>query len=413
MSDIKLWLWLTSTEGMNSVKATRLLERFGTVDEVYAAQDYTGVEGLTGDDVRALCDKSFVRVNKIIQDCKKFRIRILTYDNPHYPQLLAHIFDPPYVLYVKSRERIDLNGRLCIAMVGNRRMTVYGKEAAVELGRELARAGVVVVSGMAKGIDGAAQWGALEGGGLTVAVLGCGLDICYPPENYELMDEIVEHGMVLSEYPPGTRPLPGNFPHRNRIISGLCRGTLVVEAPRKSGSLITASLALEQGRDVFAVPGNMHQKQSAGTNNLIKSGAKLVDSAFDIIEEYRDEYLAQLADAAQQSLTAQQEQPDRQTQDGYASGVPEGEVSPVPNPQAPAKNEARPVQRMKVDNSRYEGLSAEEKAIVDNLSLTPTHIDELNRRCGLDTAKLNSLLTLLEMKGVIRSQPGKNFVLEI
>lgn len=395
MTDLRLWLWLTSADGINSQKITRLLEHFGSVEEIYPAEDYSQTEGLDIDSQKGLLNKSFTRAEKILEDCKRFRIRILTFDNPHYPKLLAHIFDPPYVLYVRSNLRIDLNDKLCIAMVGSRRTTEYGQQCAVELGRELARAGIVVVSGMAKGIDGASHRGALAGGGTTVAVLGCGLDRCYPPEHYQLEDAILETGMVLSEYPPGTPPLPGHFPQRNRIISGLCRGTIVVEAPMKSGSLITAGLALEQGRDVFAVPGRMHDKTSVGANSLIKSGAKLIDSALDIIEEYKEEYLALLENAAQRILSGR-----RQDTEGAAADEPAAQPQVV-----------RPAQSQTLDNSRYEGLTDEERRIIDALSLTPTHIDVLNRKCGIDAAKLNSLLTMMEMRGFIKSQPGKNFVI--
>ncbi len=387
VSALERWVWLTTMKGMHSAKITKLLERFDTVDAVYEAEAYDGIEGLEPDDIAGLRNKSMAAAEKVIEDCKRFRIRILTYDSPLYPQLLAHIFDPPYVLYVRSKERIDLNESLCIAMVGNRRMSEYGEACAVELGRELAKAGVVVVSGMARGIDGAAHRGALLGGGRTVAVLGCGAEQCYPPEHYELMDAIIETGMVFSEYPPGARPLPAHFPARNRIISGLCRGTVIVEAPAKSGSLITANLALEQGRDVFAVPGNMHQLKSAGTNHLIKTGAKLVDNAFDIIEEYQEEYLSLLERAALQSAVQREE----------------AEESAL----------AHAAQKQTLSNDKYDGLSAEEKLIVNALSLVPMHIDELCRTTGLDAAKLSSLLTMLEMQGMVRSMPGKNFVLEL
>lgn len=209
---------------------------------------------------------------------------IITLEDDDYPPLLRVVGQAPYVLFYRGRPQVLQ--QLCLAIVGSRKASVYGKKVARELARELGAAQVVVVSGLARGIDSEAHQGALDGRGSTVAVLGSGIDVVYPPENRKLYDMIQEQGAIVSEFPPGTHPEASNFPRRNRIISGLCRGVVVVEARQKSGALITADFALEQGRDVFAVPGPVSSENSRGTNNLIKQGANLVSSVEDILEEY-------------------------------------------------------------------------------------------------------------------------------
>lgn len=210
-------------------------------------------------------------------------ISIVTWDEPGYPLLLKEIYDPPPVLYFQGDIGVLQNS--CLAVVGSRRHTVYGKEIAYKFAAKLADYGLTIVSGMARGIDTWAHRGALEKGGKTAAVLGCGVDICYPAENRDLKKRIADNGVVISEFPPGTEPLPQHFPQRNRIISGLALGTLVVEATGKSGSLITAGFALEQGREVFAVPGGIGSPFSRGCHKLLKEGAKLVETVEDILEE--------------------------------------------------------------------------------------------------------------------------------
>lgn len=250
----------------------------------------------------AACNKFFaerekIDIQKIARDWERRGINICMADEPHYPQLLGRIFDPPAVLFYRGR--LPDTDKL-IAVVGARRATVYGKNAATKLAGELAAAGMGVVSGGARGIDAAAHSGALEQG-YTVAVLGCGVDVCYPRENARLLASVAEQGAVVSEYPPGMPPLAHQFPARNRIISGMARGVVVVEAAEKSGALITADFALEEGRDVYAVPGSIFSLTSKGTNRLIKQGAKLIDSAADVLEDHG---LAPAAGGPRASLNA-------------------------------------------------------------------------------------------------------------
>lgn len=226
-------------------------------------------------------DETRAEADRIIEECHKKRIKIITLSDDEYPEMLKYITDPPIVLYVRG----SIPKSNSIAIVGSRKASGYGIETANKMAYNLALSDICIVSGMARGIDTAAHAGALEAGGETVAVLGCGADVPYPPENASIMERIAGSGAVISEYPPGTPPSTYNFPDRNRIISGMSIGTLVVEAGMKSGSLITANYALEQGRDVFAIPGNINNYNSMGTNKLIKDGAKLVLSVDDILDE--------------------------------------------------------------------------------------------------------------------------------
>ncbi len=396
MTELKYWLWFSLALYQNSRKMTALLERFDTPLDIYNAQeaDFRLIEDINEKNIKRLCDKRLIFAEKIMDECRKKGIRIMTFDSEYYPKLLANIFDPPYVLYVKSRNRIDLNNELTISVVGMRKMSEYGRNVAVKLGSDLASAGVTVVSGMARGIDGAALSGALSAGGKTVAVLGCGANIAYPPEHYKMMQQIAETGMVISEYPPGTPPLRNNFPTRNRIISGISSGTVIVESADSGGSLITASQALEQGRDVFAVPGNVNAQNSGGTNELIRQGAHLVSSALDIISEYQSEYVNIFEKAMQTEQIRTQTEP--------VSTSSKKVVSEIPVPELPV-----------VDNNLYKELPDNEKRIIDCMSLTPTHVDTLAEKTNLSASELNSALTLLEMRGLIKQLAGRHFILKI
>lgn len=284
-------------------------------------------------------------------------IRIITFDEEDYPYLLRDISNPPYILY--ARGNINLTGHLCLAIVGSRIATAYGKMAAHKFARELVQNDVVIVSGMARGIDTEAHLGALEGQGPTIAVLGSGLDIIYPPENRRLFQEICANGIVISECPLGMAPEPGNFPSRNRIISGLSRGVIVAEAMEKSGALITADFALEQGRDVFAIPGPINSKTSAGTNNLIKQGAKLITCVEDVLEEYYFHNNEKSKDQQQLRLLL---------------------------------------------------LDKNEEIIVECIESQPVHFDEILAATGLEIGTLSTILLKLEFEGIIKSLPGNSYV---
>ena len=282
---IRYWLALKSIAGIGNVVFLALIDTFGTLEAVFSAsaaelQKITGITKKAAAGIAAFKDWDII--NKDLAALEKAGINIITLQDSLYPPKLLEIYDRPPFLYVKGNLKKD---DIDIAIVGSRLASTYGKYTTERISRELALRGVTVVSGMARGIDSAAHQGALTARGRTIAVLGTGLDIIYPPENKKLFAAIGENGAVVSEYPLGTPPLASNFPARNRIISGMSYGVVVVEAGEKSGSLITARLALEQGREVFAVPGTIDSAGSRGTNKLIKQGAKLIENTDDILEE--------------------------------------------------------------------------------------------------------------------------------
>jgi len=291
MDNLKYWVWLSSIEGIGSRRIHNLLQHFGMPKNIWDASEgeLAGAPDIGYKLASAVYSPENKKaVDRLLSKIDKEGIRVLTLESPDYPSNLKNIYDPPPVLYLKGSLLPD--DTLALGVVGSRTATAYGLKTAQELALGLASRGITVVSGMARGIDTMAHTGALAGGGRTIAVLGSGIDVVYPPENKRLYEKIQKSGAVISEFIPGTKPLAGNFPARNRIISGLSLGVIVVEAAEKSGSLITADFALEQGREVFAVPGNISSGQSVGTNNLIKQGAKIVTRIEDILEEF--EYLS-------------------------------------------------------------------------------------------------------------------------
>jgi DNA processing protein len=286
-------------------------------------------------------------------------VRVINRGDRDYPALLGNIYDPPPVLYVKGK--LNPEEKRMIAIVGARKATPYGLAVAEKLGRELAGRGFCIVSGMARGIDSAAHRGALAGGGQTIAVLGCGLNVVYPRENRRLMEEIAANGAVISEFPLDSPPESWHFPKRNRVISGLSLGVVVVEAAEKSGTSITVNFALEQGREVFAVPGPVTGKLSRGPHSLIKNGAKLVENVDDIMEEL-----------------------------GFSTVTP--------------KNSGR-------DAHLFTGLSDAEMKLFRLLSLEPVQSDELVRRSGLTGQEVVASLLGMEIRGLVKKLPGQKYVL--
>lgn len=287
-----LWVWLSIACGAGSRSADLLLDNFGSsIRDIYEAgeEDYRQIPELPRRTAEKLCGKSLRAAQEVVAFCRNEGVGIITPDSPLYPARLGRIMNRPLVLYYRGILR-DLEPEVCIAEVGTRDMSEYGSHSAYSVAYDLAKAGAVVVSGMAKGIDGMAHRGALDAGGYTVAVLGNGIDRAYPSEHIGLMNEITGNGIVLTEFRPFTAPAGHNFPLRNRIISGLSQGTVVIEAPLSSGALITAKYAEEQGRDVFALPGKVGEYNSSGTNRLIRDGAKIITRAADILLEYQPLY---------------------------------------------------------------------------------------------------------------------------
>lgn len=359
MERYRSWLALKRVSGVGNVLYRRLLDKFKTPDAVFSAGEEAlrTVEGVSADLAGAICGFSaFDLVDLEIEKLAELEITLLCLHDPDYPPLLAATYDPPPILYVKGNPQAPYPHP--IAVVGSRRTSHYGKTVAERLSRELAEQGMTIVSGFARGIDAIAHQAALSAGERTIAVLGSGIDIIYPPEHRTLFDEIAEHGLILSEFPLGAPPDSHHFPQRNRIISGLSLGCLVVEAALDSGSLITARCALEQGREVFAVPGSILSETTAGTHQLIRSGAKLVERVEDVLEEI----LPQLR------------------------RMPRGPAFAPP------------------------ALEGEEKKLYDLLSFEPKHIDQLIHESALSIPAVSRLLLSLELRGAARQLTGKFYV---
>ncbi len=374
---MKEWIALNMTPGVGPRAATKLLERFGSAESVFSATRMElealrlrpeAVESIMARELFERAAAEILRVRSLGAD-------LLLLDDGVYPALLREIFDPPITLYVKGEWAACLD-EPCVAIVGSRRSSTYGQNAATMLARDLAERGVTIISGLARGIDAAAHRGAIEAGGRTAAVMGTGLDQVYPRDHRRLADEILEHGGALvSEFPLETPPAPQNFPYRNRVISGLSLGVVIVEAAESSGSLITARLALEQGREVFAVPGNITSRNSFGTNYLIKgAGAKLVQQWQDVAAELPPDVAARLLPPE-----------SKKTTDEDALGQ---QLELVPG-----------------------DLSTAEHAVWKLLSVDAgVHIDALAQASGLALPELMSALLALEMRELVRQLPGKCFV---
>ena len=369
---LKYWLWLTNLPGIGNMKIRALLKQYKTPIQIWQAtqKELSQIVFLTKGDMQHLMHKSLSKADAIMQDMCQNNIQAITIQDKHYPSLLKHIYGAPCILYVRGQ--VEVLRTEMIAVVGSRRASVYGKKVAEKLAYEMAERDITIVSGMARGIDTHVHKGALKAGKKTIAVLGCGVDIVYPKENDQLMGYIIKSGAVISEFPPGTSPTPNNFPARNRIISGLSAGTVVVEAGERSGSLITADFALEQGREVFAVPGNIDSPGSEGTNNLIKQGAKLITCTQDILEELP--FLKPAHKNKQHKSVRHDINYGRNNQSDYR-------------------------------------MSQEEKQVMPHITSAPIHIDTLCRLTALPVHKLNAILTLLEIQGAITQLPGKRFVL--
>jgi len=377
MSSLKYWVWLSTCIGIGAVRAKQLLEHFGTPEKVYHARDrdYLDIDGIKSDDIKHLMQKDLSAANKILSSCLESGCRTLTLQDSDYPDRLRNIYDPPLVLYVKGNLPC-VDDEVVVGIVGTRNCTPYGITTAETVGLKLSERGVVVVTGLARGVDTAATRGALRGGTNTIGVIGSGTDIIYPPENKSVYDDVTCFGAIVSEYPPGTPAVKTHFPARNRIISGISLGVAVIEAPKKSGALITAARALEQGRDVFTLPGNVDAKSCEGSNALLREGAIPFTSAYDIIDEYIELY------------------PDKL--------------------RVKEKNESKKSfdNRQKVDyidlGNLIGKLDGDEKIIVEKIGQNSLHVDEIMSGTGLSAQEVLSAITMLELGGhITRDRNGK------
>ncbi len=356
--ELQYWVGFSLIPGIGRVKLSQLESHFGTLEKAWKAGPadlrQTGLERNVVKAIETL--RPQIDLDGEMEKLAKQGVKALTCHDDLYPARLKEIYDYPPVIYVKGE--LTTQDEWCIAVVGTRRATVYGRQVTEEIVADLVRNKITVVSGLARGIDTVAHRSTLEAGGRTIGVFGCGPDVIYPAENASLAKSMVEHGAIISEYPLGTRPRPDNFPRRNRIMSGMSLGVLVIEANQSSGAIITAHMALEQNREVFAVPGSILSPMSRGTNTLIKEGAKLVQSCNDILEEL--------------NLTASVHQMEMK------------EIIPT---------------------------SETEALLIKHLTAEPVHIDEICRASGLPVSTVSSNLAIMELKGLVRQVSTMSFVL--
>lgn len=355
----RMWIWLSSVGGIDAQAFYALIAEFGDAMAVFCAEaGHPGLQRLSPAARKRLeTAQNDAYIESLFTNLEKKGIDAVSRLHPDYPKPLQDIYLPPSVLYLRGRFPVDTER--AVAVVGSRRPTRYGMDAAFMIGRELSASGITVVSGLARGIDARAHEGALEADGPVIGVLGCGVDVVYPGEHAKLYERIAERGCLISEYVPGTRPLPGNFPVRNRIISGLCRATAVVEAGAKSGALITAEHALEQGRDVYAVPGSIFSAACEGSNRLLQDGAALLLKASDVVSAY-----------------------------GWEKGSPTAGMKAPEPPEDPLQ-----------------------KRIYDLITDEPVSFEDLAYALGIEAAKLNSVLTIMELSGIIIQLSGRMFSL--
>lgn len=355
--ELKYWLWWNRVPGVGPARFYKLLENFGTMEAAWKAPLFD-LKPILGEKVLRSWQEIKGSWDPELEMAKleRYQYRVLCHSDPGYPAALKKISDPPPVLYVKGT--FEYGDDVAVAIVGTRNPTPLGGHTARELAANLSRQGLTIVSGLARGIDSEGHRGALDAGGRTIAVLGSGIDVPYPPENEPLLEEISSRGAVVSEFPLGTEPFAKNFPARNRIISGLSLGVIVVEAAQDSGSLITAGFALEQGREVFAVPGNIGSESSKGPHKLIKQGAKLIESYMDVLSELSIPYIAA----------------------SETGSIPDGLFSDI------------------------------EKRVMAVMTREPLHIDQILRRSLLASAQVSSALVQLELKGAIKRFPGQLYV---
>ena len=383
---LKYWIWMAELPGLTNQIRLALLRHFGTPENAFYADagEILLTEGITREQAEVLDSKSLAAAGKILEDCRRLGLRVLTFQDAEYPNRLRNIYDPPFLLYVRGRLPA-IDEEPVITVVGTRKCTPYGEACGEKLGYGLARGGAVVISGLARGVDAAATRGALRGGGVPVGVLGCGLDVVYPPEHRYLYEDVAAAGVLLSEYPPGTEPDKFHFPVRNRIMAGLAVGTVVVEAPPRSGALITGNTALEQGRDLFAVPGPIDAPASAGCNRILRDGGIIVTEPRDVLDHYAGRFPDKLR------LEEAREEPETL---GYQARRERAEAPKAVPPS------------LSLSGS---GLTDDQIALLRALTGEPRLVDDLIEETGIPVRRVLSALTLLELDGHITQHTGKRY----
>ena len=404
MTELKYWLWLTSRQGITPGKIQLLLDHFVTPERIYYAgrEEYAELP-LTSRQLQGLEEKSMDQPQKILEDCQRLGVEIMTLQDAAYPQRLHQLADPPAVLYWKGK-RFLFDEEAAIAVVGARKHTEYGARMAQRFGLELSKGGALVVSGIAEGLDTCAIRGALKGGGPVVSLLAGGIDRIAGQSRF-LAQDVAAVGALISEYPPGTRHLGEHYRPRNRILSGLCLGVLAVECRSFGGTMLTVNHALEQGRDVFAVPGALDNEMSEGTNRLIQQGAKLVTSGRDILEEYWDRFPLKLSAAAPLPPQVARERLEEPKENVFPVKEDTGEERGGERKQQP-RSSGREVVPRGEQKGRFTDHELQILAVLEEKALSA---DEVVERTQIPARYVLSALTMLQVQGAVEELPGRRF----
>ena len=410
------WIWLAQRKTLKDWQRYALLQHFSNPEAIFYADDFAGSIQLDANQVEDLKDRDLYNAQMVLENCKRERIHVLTMQDAAYPARLKNISDPPMVLYYKGNLP-DLDGLPVIGVVGTRHASAYGMKIAKRMGYQISVCGGILVSGVAAGIDSLAMQGALSAGQSVVGVLGCGVDVVYPASARGLYADTERYGCLISEFPPGTPPHKWNFPRRNRIISGLSDGVLVVEAPAKSGALITARHAADQGRDVFVTPGTVDNSQCEGSNALLRDGAISVSNGWELMSEYEDRYPGKIRKArGGEKLTVYPEEMNQFAPDSGAKVAQR-----VATPGKMAKNAEKNTKKIidKEENPPYSdgndkkpALTENEQALVRLLADGEQLVDDIIAASSLSPGLVLATLTMLEVKGVVKSLPGRRVALK-
>ena len=385
-SSLKYWVWLSSLSGVSTFVAGEYLKHFKTPENVFLASD-NELRNIAGFDSRGNVipiRQNIHDAEKVIETCALKNYQIITLDDKNYPDRLKNIYDPPIAFYVNGKLP-DIDNEPIVAIIGTRQCTPYGYKAAEKIACGLSEKGITVITGLALGIDTAASLGALKGGTHSLGVIGSGLDVIYPSENKKLFDDLSHRGAIISEYAPGFQPRAWSFPARNRIVSGLSLGVLIIEAPKKSGALITAERAVEQGRDVFVLPGNIDMKTCEGSNLLLRDGAIPVLSAEDIINEYKELFSDKIHTKVKTRTT------------------PRNNVKTIDN---------TPYMQYIDLNVLLGTLYGDEKLVANTIGNDIVHVDDIIKKSKLSTHQVLTALTMLEVNGYAVSDGSKFFRLQ-
>lgn len=403
MASLKYWLWLTSRKGMDAPSALTVLDHFITPERAYYAdlEDYEPLP-IRPQLKRELMVKKLDTAEEILEQCEMQGVRIMTFQDADYPNRLKQIADPPAVLYIRGKV-FHFDEEAAIGVVGTREPSAYGVRCAERLGLELARGGALLVSGIAEGLDSCAIRGALKGGGPVVSVLAGGVDVPYPPKHRYLYEDVAAAGALISEYPPGTANKGFHFLARNRILSGLSLGVLAVECRLHSGTMSTVNHALEQDRDIFAVPGAIDAPMSEGTNRLIRQGARLVTCGADILEEYWERFPLKLSRSAPLTPEAAQARLEDLDREGPGEEKQEESAKPRKSPEPGQKKERVPLEEQK------DRFTDDELAVLCALGDKLLSADELVELTQLPARRVLSTLTMLQIGAAVEERPGRRF----